>query len=200
MKKKPSKSVEEKIGDDSCKVGFSKYKIGLRNIKTALAVFLCLLVHFIVGPQMGLYACFAAVVCMRETVGKSWQIGWHRFLGTLIGGILGFILITIAQRTPYYDKGLYLIMIPIGLILCIWLCTLIDKKNGVVICCVVFIGIGLEPEFDKISTLYHVIIRVIDTTIGIVVAGLVNKYVCPYCEEEDLKCSCEDKNDVGVKN
>lgn len=179
MKKEKKERIETKIMERLC-----EHTIGLRTIKTGLAVSLCLLVH-LVSPEMGLYGCFAAVVCMRETAVQSWQIGLHRFLGTLIGGVLGYALISLAVHMPFYQKGLYVVMIPASMIIGIWLCTLIDKKNGVVICCVVLIGIGLEPQPDKFATFFNVLIRMIDTTIGIVVAGLVNKYVAPYHEGGD---------------
>ena len=165
-----------------------RFKIGLRTIKTAIAVFICLLVHYLLGTESGLLSCIAAVVCMKETVGKSWQMGLHRFLGTLIGGGLGYLLVTAAQYMPHYQDGLYVIILPLGMIICISLCTMIDKKFGVVISCVVFISIGLEADLDKASTLYSVFVRVVDTTIGIFVAGLVNRYFFPHYEESAGGC------------
>lgn len=165
---------------------FSKFKIGMRTIKTAIAVFLCLGIHFLLGMETGLFSCIAAVVCMRESVGKSWQMGLHRFLGTLIGGALGYLLVSAAAYMPHYQDGWYVVILPLGMIVCIWLCTLIDKKNGVIICCVVFISIGLDPAMDKTVTFYNMVLRIVDTTIGIVVAGLVNRYFFPYCEEEPV--------------
>lgn len=164
------------------------FKIGMRTMKTALAVFICLLIHFVLGSELGLYSCIAAVVCMKETAGQSWQTGLHRFLGTLVGGMMGFLLVTLAQRLPGYEKGLYVLLIPLGLIICIWLCMVIDKKNGVIICCVVFTGIGLDPSVGKFAVLLNVILRMLDTTVGIVVAGLVNRWVLPFNEEDEQDC------------
>lgn len=161
-------------------IQFSKFKIGLRTVKTALAVGICLLIYYLYGTETGLYSCIAAIVCMRESVDKSWQMGLHRFLGSLIGGILGYLLVTAAQYMPYYQDGLYVIILPLGMIACIWLCTLIDKKNGVIICCVVFISIGLAPHMNQADTLRNVILRMTDTTVGIVVAALVNRFFFPY--------------------
>lgn len=39
----------------------SKYSIGLRTIKTALAVFVCLLIHYIFGTETGFYSCIAGL-------------------------------------------------------------------------------------------------------------------------------------------
>ena len=156
-----------------------KYAIGLRTIKTVLAVFICLLLHFVFKTETGLYSCIAAVVCMRETPGESWQMGLHRFYGTLIGGAMGFLLMELAERLPAYTDWMYVLLIPAGLIGCIWLCLMIDKKNGVIICCVVFISIGLDFTMDAGWTLQLVILRIVDTTVGIVVAGLLNRYFFP---------------------
>lgn len=106
-------------------------------------------------------------------------MGLHRFYGTLIGGSLGYILVELVAHVPYYFDGLYVVLLPLGLIICIWLCMMNDKKNGVIICCVVFISIGLDPVMDVGDTVQYVILRIVDTSIGIVIAGLLNRYFFP---------------------
>lgn len=165
-----------------------KYKIGLRTIKTSLAVFLCLVVQFIFQINMldTFYAVIAAIVCMRQTPEESLDMGVHRFVGTLIGGVVGFILINLAPYIPYYDDGLYIVIVPLCMILCISSCVWINKKIAVVICCVVFLGIALDPTLNKENTISYVALRIIFTTIGIIIATLLNKYFFPYKEEEEF--------------
>lgn len=162
----------------------TEYKVGLRTIKTAIAVFLCLLLQLILPLDSVLFAAIAAVVCMRETAEKSLDMGVQRFLGTLIGGIFGFLLINLVPYIPHYDEGLYVLIIPIGMIFCISVCVWANKRNAVIICCVVFLSIALESGLHT-NTLIYVASRIIDTTIGVIMATLVNHFFLPYHPEED---------------
>ncbi len=164
-----------------------RYKIGLRTVKTSLAVFLCLILQFVLpmDTMNTFYAAIAAVVVMRETAGESLEIGMYRFLGTLIGGFMGFILINLQGYIPYYKEGLYALIIPIGVLICIYVCVLIKRDNAAVICCVVFLGIALDPTLNVEHTISYVFLRVFFTSVGIVVATLLNKYFFPYKETDE---------------
>ena len=163
------------------------FKIGLRTIKTALAVFLCLILQFILPMDRmnTFYAAIAAVVVMRETAGESFVIGMYRFLGTLIGGFIGFLLINLQPFIPYYNEGLYALIIPIGVLICIYFCVLINMDNAAVICCVVFLGIALDPALNVQHTLSYVLLRIFFTSVGIIIATLLNKYFFPYKDSEN---------------
>lgn len=163
-----------------------KYKIGLRTIKTTLAVFFCLLVQLVFSvDQMHIfYAAIAAIVCMRETAEQSLLFGVQRFIGTIIGGIIGYILIRINQYIPYYHEGLYIVILPLFTMLGISICAKLKQRNAVVICCVVFLGIVLDPNLNTENTLWYIILRIFYTTIGIVITTLLNKYFFPNVEEE----------------
>ena len=157
-----------------------KYKIGLRTIKTALAVFLCLLIQLIIPGLSAINAAIAAIVCMRETPGKSFETGVNRFIGTLIGGVFGFILLIISSLIPLYDAGIYILIIPFFMIFCISACVWTKKLDAVVICCVVFLLIAFEGDIDRTDAVSFVVMRILDTTVGIVFATLVNKFFFPY--------------------
>ena len=157
-----------------------KYKIGLRTIKTAIAVLLCLLAQLIIPDLSAINAAIAAIVCMRETPGKSFETGVNRFIGTLIGGFFGFILMIVSQFIPYYDSWVYILFIPIFMIFCISSCVWFKKMDAVVICCVVFLMISLDMNVERSEALWFVGFRIIDTTVGIFFATLVNKFFFPY--------------------
>lgn len=162
----------------------ARYKIGLRTIKTAIAVFLCLLVHLVFPAISALNASIAAIVCMRETPGKSFETGLNRFVGTIIGGFFGYILIRLAVIIPAYEAGLHIAIIPLGMILCISACVWFKKHDAVVICCVVYLIIALEAGLSRDKTLFYVGMRIVDTMVGIVFATLINKFFFPYRGEK----------------
>ncbi|WP_368236611.1 aromatic acid exporter family protein, partial [Anaerotruncus rubiinfantis] len=56
-------------------------RVGMRNVKTALAIFVCLLLYQFV-PGNASYACIAALIAMQSTLEESWSQGRNRLLGT----------------------------------------------------------------------------------------------------------------------
>ena len=60
-------------------------KIGLRTIKSGIAVFLCLALL----PSEPFFACLTAVICLQDTVYNSIHIGINRGAGTILGSCFG---------------------------------------------------------------------------------------------------------------
>lgn len=160
--------------------GFDKYRIGLRNIKTALAVLLCLLISLIFPSISPLNAGIAAIVCMQPTPGKTIETGINRFIGTMIGGVFGYVLIVLSTIIPRYDDYLFVLAIPTLMTLCISTCVWLKKYDSVVICCVVYLIIALEIGDNTGSAINYVAMRILDTIIGIGLATFINKYIFPY--------------------
>ena len=77
------------------------HRIGLRNIKTALAVAICMVIFQVIGRENAFYACIAAVICMKDTVSSSFTMGKNRLIGTIIGGLFGICVIYIMIRLPF---------------------------------------------------------------------------------------------------
>lgn len=71
-------------------------KIGMRNIKTALSVFICLCFEAI-NQDKALFACMAAVMCVQNTIEDSMKIGISRIIGTIIGGLSGALILYIVN-------------------------------------------------------------------------------------------------------
>lgn len=149
-------------------------KIGMRNIKTALSVFFCIFVYNFLEGRDAFYACVAAVMCMQSTLENTKKVGMERILGTLIGGIMGIIFL-------FFDKILLLeqytfLLVSIGIIPLIYICTLFNRGGAVPITCIVFISI-LFYHRDSSNSYIYAINRIIDTGFGIAVAMLINKYI-----------------------
>ena len=95
-------------------------KIGLRNIKTAISVFICLLIYFIIilicyavnkslsssfrkATQLytPFFACLATAYSVSTNREKSHAQGRLRFLSSLIGGVFGLIIVSLYQLTGH---------------------------------------------------------------------------------------------------
>ena len=84
--------------------------IGLRMIKSSIAVFLCLMLNMLrQGQGVVFYSCIAAVLCMQQDAGSSVRVGKNRVVGTLVGGaadLIGSLIGGNALGTSYWKGGL----------------------------------------------------------------------------------------------
>ncbi|ENZ00402.1 FUSC family protein [Clostridium thermobutyricum] len=160
------------------------HKIGLRNIKTALSVVICMVIFSAIGDENPFYACIAAVICMKDTVSSSFTMGKNRLIGTIIGALFGtlfiYILIHITFLTHYipFISG-------IGIVIVIYTCNLFNKPGSVTIACIVFLVIMVN--YSGPQSYAYALNRSMDTAIGIIVAILVNKYFNPPAEEAKVE-------------
>ena len=164
-----------------------KYRIGLRAIKTAIAVALCLLLSFVFHRHDALFSSIAAIICMQQTYNETFKSGIHRLIGTILGGVLGYFVLEIIFAIPGYKNWFDILIVPVCILMVIYLCNMMNKQSSVVIGCIVLVSIIAVPEKNVDGTLFYVINRVIDTSIGIVVAMLVNRFLLPKTVQKQQK-------------
>lgn len=152
-------------------------KVGLRNIKTALAVTLCIVVFDVIHRENPFFACIASVFCMKDTVANSISMGKNRILGTMLGGVIGIMLIFLSTHFQFL-YNLRAIVTGIGVSTSIYICTLFKKPESVIVSCIVISGIMINYA-TQLNSYVYAINRSVDTIIGIIVAILVNKYFNP---------------------
>ena len=152
---------------------------GMRTIKTALAIIVCLIVYYaadyfhIADRGDAFLACVSATICMRDSVGKSVSSGISRLWGTFIGACLG-LLYSLTGLT--YDQFfLDIITIASGIIILIVLCNMFHLHDSIVIGCVVFLFIAMQQV--DIDPLIHSIRRFADTTVGIIISVGINHFI-----------------------
>ncbi|MCC5909548.1 MAG: FUSC family protein [Clostridiaceae bacterium] len=143
-------------------------KIGLRTIKTGIAVTLSMIVAQFMGIESPFFAVVAAIIVMQPTVSDSWIKGVERTLGTLVGAVVGTIFAVLAPSNP--------LLAGIGIIILIIIMNKLKWGESITIAGVVFIGIFLNDEGGHITYAIH---RMFDTAIGIIVAVIVNYTIYP---------------------
>lgn len=151
---------------------------GMRIVKTAVAIFICLLIGYIFNypePQFSLLAC---VLMMKSSIKETISASINRTLGTVLGGVLSLLAIFILNQFHIDQHSiLNVFIIPVMIVIALTLtkdCHL-DSYVGSMACiviCVMMLG-HRAPDANPV---YYVGSRVIETVVGIVVAGLVNKY------------------------
>jgi len=168
-------------------------KLGMRTIKTALCVFICLLINFFMTTDLAVYSAIAAIVCMQSTIENTLKISVNRIVGTAIGGGAGILVILIASFSILHF--LYLLIIPLGIILTIYLCNAIKMPGSSVICAIVYITVvaaPIMPHSGASDPYLLALYRITDTLIGIVVATLVNRFIAPpnFYETKNVHLVC----------
>ncbi|CEN92754.1 membrane protein [[Clostridium] sordellii] len=139
-------------------------KMGMRTIKTGIAVMICLLLgKFLV--QKLFYCAIACVISVQDTVKGSMKVGLNRVKGTIVGGIIGFLFALIQPGEP--------VLCGIGIMLTIYTCNML-KISSVVVSCVTFLAIHLGV--GTYNPAYYSIHRVIDTSVGVII-GVVTNYL-----------------------
>ena len=153
-----------------------EYKIGLRAIKTAVAVFFCALISTLFKREDIFCSSIAAVICMEQTYKRTIETGVNRFIGTIIGGAVGYIALELSEYIPYYE-WVRIFILPFCIISVIYICNLINRKSSVSISCVVVLVIIARLGDPMSSTFMYVVFRVMDTLVGILVAMAVNRFM-----------------------
>jgi uncharacterized membrane protein YgaE (UPF0421/DUF939 family) len=142
---------------------------GMRNIKTAIAVFLCIICLRIFIHTSPFYACIASVITMQNTVESSWKAGINRMIGTLIGASYGVILSSILPGNA--------LITALGIIATIYTTGLLKRNNSASIACVVYIAIMVNMK--DTTPLNYSLMRTFETLFGIIIAMLVNSFIYP---------------------
>ncbi|MBV4415335.1 FUSC family protein [Clostridium tyrobutyricum] len=143
--------------------------IGMRNIKTAISVMICMSLSYVFNREYIFYAVIASIIAMQSSVADSFKTGKNRMLGTVMGAVFGMIFAFISPGN--------IIFCGIGVIFIIYICDYLGWKKSVVISCIVFLGIMIN--LNGRSPVIYSMNRIIDTFIGIGVAVIINYFISP---------------------
>ena len=163
--------------------------IGMRIVKSAVAILLCYLVSFLRGNSgIVFYSQLAALWCIQVYVENSWKNALQRFIGTIIGALYGLLYLLIHKWTGSFtamnefSDALFIS----GLIVVILYTTvLIRKKQASYFSCVVFLSIVVNHVTD-VNPYLFVWNRFLDTVIGIIIGVGVNLMSLPRDHRKDI--------------
>ena len=178
--------------------------IGMRIIKSSLAVSLCMVINTIRGEgSMVFYSQLAALWCIQMYRSNTLSNALQRMIGTVVGALYGLIYILVYPRFVMgeaYSILFNIIFIFIGVLLVIYSTVLINKKQASYFSCVVFLSIVINHIGD-INPYSFVWNRFLDTMIGIII-GLVlnNMRICFRPDRETLFVSGVDDILVDKNN
>lgn len=161
--------------------------VGMRMIKSAVGVFLSLVIYLLRGRQgTPFYTALSALWCMQPYTSDAKKSALQRTLGTIIGALYGLILIMIEYYlfpNPY--EIVRYLLISLFIIPVIYTTVVFNKKNASYFSCVVFLSITIMHITD-INPYLFVWNRFLDTMIGIGLALLINSVRIPRKRRADI--------------
>lgn len=150
--------------------------VGMRTVKTALAVAFCTLVYVFVGRSPA-FACIGVVFGMGYNLEDARKNGGNRLFGTIIGGVVGILLFRL--YLVFVPDGHHtLLLVPIvfvGTIILILACQMFwvgGVQPGGVVLCILLFNTPVATYID------YAMNRIFDTAVGVMIA-LVVSYVFP---------------------
>ena len=150
--------------------------IGMRIIKTVVAVYLCGLFAWFRG-ESAFFSMIAAMACIQNTTTETIKSSVDRMIGTLIGGVAGVITVHAMNDLGVIHLDLLRYLVVALLLIPIIEISLMVKKPGCAsMACMVFMCLVVDPG-DK-PAIYS-IQRLFETFVGAALACGIN-ILLPY--------------------
>ena len=190
----------------------SKIKIGKRNIKTAISVFLALMVYVILflidkangnieefTGLKGMYTPFFAGIAAAYTSHKDYKSSLKqariRSVGSIIGGIFGMIIIIIVEfmfitLIPIDDFIVYKLIefsiVSLGIVILIYLNVLTKQKDATFITCLTYLSVTISVRNGGMPIVQFAANRILSTLIGVAIALAVNNFRIHYKKNKNV--------------
>lgn len=155
---------------------FGRFRLGMRTIKSALAVFLCILFFHVTDRGLPMIAALSAVFSLRQDLTTTVSFGRSRIIGNSIGGFLGIIYFLV--KNYFHNNFLVeLFLLPVLVVIVIVVSDGINNNSGIISAIATLLLIALSVPQGE-SSLYA-IQRVLDTFIGTFIAIGINFFLRP---------------------
>jgi uncharacterized membrane protein YgaE (UPF0421/DUF939 family) len=155
----------------------SPYRIGMRTIKTGIAVALCMIFFHYTNRGTPALAALAAVFSLRADWRTSFNFGRNRIFGNAVGAILATALV-LFQTATGNQFVLEIIGVSIGQMLVIIICDRLNYHDGIIGGTATYMITYFTIPMN--ATYIYGLNRVLDTVIGSIIAILVNIALSTY--------------------
>ncbi len=157
-------------------------KIGMRTLKTGLAVIVTLLVSAQLEISNPFFATIAAIFAMESSISATFTAARDRMYGTVLGAIVAFIFSMLIPVNA--------LTIGIGIIIVIYICNAFKWQGTIKISTIVFLAILLG--YEEGGQLEYALFRTMDTFIGLAISTLINYFVFPHDVGEKVTVSIDE--------
>ena len=122
-------------------------KIGMRMVKTAIAVAICLAIYQLRGEQgVPVFSTIAALICMQPQVENSVTVAFNRIVGTLIGAAMGLLVLYLLQWIPEAYDWMSGLVISLAMIPTLYLTVVLKKTGAAAMAGVVLLSVTLAES------------------------------------------------------
>ena len=169
--------------------GFHPPHIGMRIIKTAIAVLICLLIYYFRGYRglsMPSEAALTAIVCMQPYMRDARDYALNRLAGSLIGSVWGLLFLLLMLLFPFLGQSLPLVyvLMAVGVLLSLYTSVLVRMPDSSCLAAIVFICVVIAfPEIEQ--PLFQAVQRITGVLLGTLVAVGVNIFRLPRAKNRD---------------
>jgi hydroxymethylpyrimidine pyrophosphatase-like HAD family hydrolase len=194
------------------------HKIGLRNIKTATAVFITLFIYFLLYTidtgfaslwYSPFFAGIAAAYAVQGDSSSSFKQARIRSFGSIIGGVYGVFVIYLYEAIsrvslevsaiePIYLLTLY-VVVGVGVIPLIYVTVLMKQTSATFVAVLTYLSVTVSLR-NNLAIEYFAVNRILSTIIGVIVALMVNKIHLNYIKNKDILFVCGLDGTLFVNN
>lgn len=155
----------------------TRVRIGMRSIKTGLAVFICLVLYTYIPLKDPILAVLVSISAIQNNINDSVTFSKNRLIGTFLGTIIGIIYTQVAGQS--------FIFIAFGVIALITLLNKLNQSDSIRIAMAVFVSIitGVVQG----NPIIYGFNKFANTLLGIIVGFLINYFIKPPNQVEIMK-------------
>ena len=166
-----------------------RLRIGLRTVKTVIAVVLAMVLvdHLGTSTSKLIFAMLGAMAAVQPTFKESWESCLTQIVGVLFGAAAGVLL----RLLP----GSHLIAVGIGILLVITLYNTLRIPYSPSLPCFVVVMVCVTPDVQPFQ---YAIERIWDTAIGLAVGMAINTLVFPYDNSRRIRATAESLDKVLI--
>ena len=170
-----------------------KFRIGLRSIKTVVAVFVCCLIDFFRGV-VPIQSTIAAIICIKADKKDTIQTAVTRAIGTILGGATGVLVLLFFLKVgiPYYSLLFYFVLC-ILLVPVIYIPVRLGWPDATALTCIVYLVVAMGYT-GELTPVQMAVERTVDTLLGIIVAVPLNAILPNRSEDKDASVQVDDNN------
>ena len=149
---------------------------GMRTIKSALVVAICLIISRLFNLEYPFYAAIAGVISTQNTVHDSFRVAKNRVVGTIIGSLLGILFVFIFAYNPWTSG--------VGILILLYFLKITKLEESYVVACVVYLATFIPGHGPAIT---YGIERTSATILGILTALAINLILSPPEYADDIQ-------------
>ena len=161
------------------------HRLGLRIIKTGIAVTMCVVASFFLKLDQPLFAVVATVMSMGNSIDASVKSGKYKLIGVVIGVAIGCCFAFLSPA----NAGLC----GVGIMLTLYLCHFFKLNGAATLSCFVFAAMMFNPAaVIHVISWNYALTCITNSAIGIVIALVINLVVMPPNYAEEIKKSSDE--------